>query len=176
MPVGEENERPIARTVAAHLARGLQQLLDRRRRQVFAGPPIKIFGSARGGDSGAGGRSRYRRRGLRIASARGNLPIFEHWREVYRCCFSRGFYHRGKYNTAICGHLWECQVRSKAVDHHIQRSNFHSPLKASGKPKMPRRTAGLPPSMGNKFATNTPPTIASTNTDGQNTTFPITVS
>ena len=32
MPVGEEDERPIARTVAAHLARGLQQLLDLRRR------------------------------------------------------------------------------------------------------------------------------------------------
>jgi hypothetical protein len=32
MPVGKENERPIARTVAAHLARGLQQLLDLRRR------------------------------------------------------------------------------------------------------------------------------------------------
>ena len=32
MPVGEEDERPIARTVAAHLARGLQELLDLRRR------------------------------------------------------------------------------------------------------------------------------------------------
>jgi hypothetical protein len=32
MPVGEEDERPIARTVAADLARGLQQLLYLRRR------------------------------------------------------------------------------------------------------------------------------------------------
>jgi hypothetical protein len=32
MPVGEENERPIARTVAADLAGGLQELLDLRRR------------------------------------------------------------------------------------------------------------------------------------------------
>jgi hypothetical protein len=32
MTVGEENERPIARAVAPHLARGLQQLLDLRRR------------------------------------------------------------------------------------------------------------------------------------------------
>jgi len=28
MAVGKEDERPIARTVAAHLARGLQKLLD----------------------------------------------------------------------------------------------------------------------------------------------------
>ena len=28
MPIGQEDERPIARTVAAHLARGLQELLD----------------------------------------------------------------------------------------------------------------------------------------------------
>jgi hypothetical protein len=40
--VGEEDERPIARTVAAHLAGGLQQLLDLRRGQVFAGAAIKI--------------------------------------------------------------------------------------------------------------------------------------
>ncbi len=32
MPVGKQDERPIARTVAADLARGLQQLLDLRRR------------------------------------------------------------------------------------------------------------------------------------------------
>ncbi len=32
MPVGEEDERPIAHTVAADLARGLQELLDFRRR------------------------------------------------------------------------------------------------------------------------------------------------
>jgi hypothetical protein len=32
MPVGQENECPIARTVTTHLARGLQQLLDLRRR------------------------------------------------------------------------------------------------------------------------------------------------
>jgi len=32
MPIGEEDERPIARTVAADLARGLQELLDFRRR------------------------------------------------------------------------------------------------------------------------------------------------
>jgi hypothetical protein len=30
MPVCQEYERPIARTVAAHLGRGLQQLLDLR--------------------------------------------------------------------------------------------------------------------------------------------------
>ena len=48
MPVGEEDERPIARTVAAHLGRGLQQLLDLRGGEVLAGAPIKIFGSARG--------------------------------------------------------------------------------------------------------------------------------
>jgi hypothetical protein len=41
--VGEEDESPIARTVAAHLAGGLQQLLDLRRRQVLAGAPIQIF-------------------------------------------------------------------------------------------------------------------------------------
>ena len=59
MPVGEKDERAIARTVAAHLARGLQQLLDLRRRQVFAGAPIQIFGSARG-DRRGGGSSRSR--------------------------------------------------------------------------------------------------------------------
>ena len=32
MAVSQENERPIARTVAADLARGLQELLDFRRR------------------------------------------------------------------------------------------------------------------------------------------------
>ena len=32
MPIGKEDERPIARTVAAHLAGGLQELLDLRRR------------------------------------------------------------------------------------------------------------------------------------------------
>ena len=32
MPVGEEDEGPIARPVAAHLGRGLQELLDLRRR------------------------------------------------------------------------------------------------------------------------------------------------
>jgi hypothetical protein len=31
MLVGEQDERPIARIVAAHLGRGLQQLLDLRR-------------------------------------------------------------------------------------------------------------------------------------------------
>ena len=59
MPVGEEDERPIARTVAADLARGLQELLDLRRREILAGAPIKIFGSARG-DGRVGGRSRSR--------------------------------------------------------------------------------------------------------------------
>jgi hypothetical protein len=59
MAVGEEDERPIARTVAAHLARGLQELLDLRRREILAGAPIKIFGSARG-DRRVGGRSRSR--------------------------------------------------------------------------------------------------------------------
>jgi len=49
MPIGQEDERPIARPVAAYLARGLPELLDLRRRQVLAGAPIKIFGSARGG-------------------------------------------------------------------------------------------------------------------------------
>jgi len=48
MPVGEKEEGAIARPVAAHLARSLQQLLDLRRRKVFAGAPIQIFGSARG--------------------------------------------------------------------------------------------------------------------------------
>jgi hypothetical protein len=60
VPVGEENERPIARPVAAHVACGLEQLLDLRRRQVFAGAPIKIGGSA-WGDSRGSGRSRSRR-------------------------------------------------------------------------------------------------------------------
>jgi hypothetical protein len=32
MSVGEEQERPIARSMAAHLARGLQELFDLRRR------------------------------------------------------------------------------------------------------------------------------------------------
>jgi hypothetical protein len=32
MPVSKKDERPIARTVAADLARGLQELLDLRRR------------------------------------------------------------------------------------------------------------------------------------------------
>jgi hypothetical protein len=32
MPIGKEDERPIARTVAADLAGGLQELLDLRRR------------------------------------------------------------------------------------------------------------------------------------------------
>jgi hypothetical protein len=32
MPIGKEDERPIARTVAAHLGGRLQQLLDLRRR------------------------------------------------------------------------------------------------------------------------------------------------
>jgi hypothetical protein len=59
VPVGEEDERSIARTVAAHLARGLQELLDLRRRQVLAGAPIKIRSSA-WGDRRGGGRSRSR--------------------------------------------------------------------------------------------------------------------
>jgi hypothetical protein len=60
MPVGEEDERPIAHAVATHLARGLQQLLDLRRGQVFAGAPIQIRLSP-WGDSRGGGRSRSRR-------------------------------------------------------------------------------------------------------------------
>jgi hypothetical protein len=59
MPVGEENERPIARPVAAHLGGGLQELLDLRRRQVLAGAPIKIRLSP-WGDRRGGGRSRSR--------------------------------------------------------------------------------------------------------------------
>ena len=59
MAVGEEDERPIARPVAAYLARGLQELLDLRRRQVLAGAPIKIGSSARG-DGRVGVRSRSR--------------------------------------------------------------------------------------------------------------------
>ncbi len=59
MPVGEKNERPIARPVAAHLGGGLQELLDLRRRQVLAGAPIKIGGSA-WGDRRGGGRPRSR--------------------------------------------------------------------------------------------------------------------
>jgi hypothetical protein len=74
MAVREEDERPIARTVASHLARGLQELLDFRRGQIFAGAPIKIGGSARG-ESRGGGRSRSRPRGLPIASPKGNIPI-----------------------------------------------------------------------------------------------------
>jgi hypothetical protein len=49
VPVGEEDEGPIARSVAAHLARGLQQLLDLRRRQVFASAPDQDFWFGRGG-------------------------------------------------------------------------------------------------------------------------------
>ena len=74
MPVREKDERPIAHPVATHLARGLQQLLDLRRGQVFAGAPIKIGGSARG-DRRGGGRSRSRLNGLPIASPAGNIPI-----------------------------------------------------------------------------------------------------
>ena len=39
---GQEGDRPIACTVAARLARGLQELLDLRQRQRFVGAPIKI--------------------------------------------------------------------------------------------------------------------------------------
>ncbi len=60
MPVGEEDERPIAHAMATHLARGLQQLLDLRRGQVFAGAPIQI-GLSSWGDSRGGGCSRSRR-------------------------------------------------------------------------------------------------------------------
>ena len=50
MPVGEEDERAIARTVAADLAGGLQQLLDLLRRQIFA-PAARSIGLARRGDA-----------------------------------------------------------------------------------------------------------------------------
>jgi hypothetical protein len=55
MPVGEEQEGPIARYLAAHLARGLQPLLDFRRGQVFPGATIKIRLSS-WGESREGGR------------------------------------------------------------------------------------------------------------------------
>ena len=42
MTVSQEDERPIARTVAAHLARSLQEIPDLRWREILAGAPIKI--------------------------------------------------------------------------------------------------------------------------------------
>src|SRR5208337_4673422 len=92
VPVGEEDERPIARTVAAHLARGLQELLDLRRREILTGAPIKIRLSP-WGDRRGGGRSRSRLWCLPIASARANFPILECWRGSERCCLSRSFGH-----------------------------------------------------------------------------------
>jgi hypothetical protein len=104
--------------VPAHLARGLQQLLDLRRRQIFAGAPVQIFGSARG-DGRVGGRSISRLWCLPIASARANFPILEYWRRFRHCGFLRGFGHGCEYNTPIIGSLWErprTQICSPAVD------------------------------------------------------------
>ena len=68
MPVSQEDERPIARTVAAHLDGGLEELLDLRRREILAGAPIKIRLSS-WGDRRGGGRSRSRLWCLPIASS-----------------------------------------------------------------------------------------------------------
>jgi hypothetical protein len=48
MPVGEEDERPIALPVPADLAGGFEHLLNLRRRQIFARSLGSVRGSARG--------------------------------------------------------------------------------------------------------------------------------
>ena len=60
MPVGEENERPIARPVAAHLARGLEELLDLRAGVKYSRVRRSRLDCLRGGIEGEGGRSRSR--------------------------------------------------------------------------------------------------------------------
>ncbi len=74
MAVSQEDERPIARTVAADFARGLQQLLDLRRGQVFAGATIKIRLSP-WGESRGGGRSRSRRRAFLLRPLEITFPF-----------------------------------------------------------------------------------------------------
>ena len=103
MSIGQEDERPIARTVAAHLAGGLQQLLDLRRGEVFAGAPIKIRLSS-WGDSRGGGRSRSRAKGLRSASFRGDFPIKEHWCRGRGGFLFQGFRHPEILALAILSH------------------------------------------------------------------------
>lgn len=48
MPVGQQQQGPIACPIAAHLAGSLQQLLDRRERQVLSGSTLGIWAPTRG--------------------------------------------------------------------------------------------------------------------------------
>jgi hypothetical protein len=74
MPVGDQDQRAIARTVAAELAGGLQDLLDLVGGQVLALAPGGV-GLAGRGEGRARGTCRAPLYGLLIAPTGGNIPI-----------------------------------------------------------------------------------------------------